>query len=84
MALTSTDKAVAKVGLANWKRLHRIGVHSIALVFLVIYLGKLAEGQPQGSTSDTTTFSLLVGLLVAGYLLRLVHWIKTRQPQTAG
>lgn len=84
MALTSTDKAVAKMGLANWKRLHRIGVHSIALVFLVIYLGKLVEGQPQGSASDTTTFTLLVGLLVAGYLLRVVHWAKTRKTQTAG
>ena len=73
MALTSTNIAVAKMGLVKWKRLHRIGVHSIAFVFVLIYLVKLVEGQPQGSASDAAMLTLLFGILLVGYLLRVVH-----------
>ncbi|MDG1165885.1 MAG: hypothetical protein P8N61_11000, partial [Porticoccaceae bacterium] len=73
MALTSTNNAVAKMGLVKWKRLHRIGVHSIAFVFILIYLGKLLEGQPQGGASDAAMLTLLYGILLVGYLLRVVH-----------
>jgi DMSO/TMAO reductase YedYZ heme-binding membrane subunit len=73
MALTSTNNAVAKMGLVKWKRLHRIGVHSIAFVFVLIYLVKLVEGQPQGGASDAAMLTLLYGILLVGYLLRVVH-----------
>jgi methionine sulfoxide reductase heme-binding subunit len=73
MALTSSNNAVAKMGLVKWKRLHRIGVHSIAFVFVLIYLVKLVEGQPQGSASDAAMLTLLFGILLVGYLLRVVH-----------
>lgn len=40
MALTSTDKAITKMGLKNWKILHWVGSHYIWVVFATSYGGR--------------------------------------------
>ena len=44
MALTSSDRAVAAIGIANWRRLHRAGMHYNWFIFAQSYLPRaLAE-----------------------------------------
>jgi DMSO/TMAO reductase YedYZ heme-binding membrane subunit len=42
MALTSNDWSMQKLG-RNWKRLHRLGVHYIWLIFTISYAGRLGD-----------------------------------------
>ncbi|MDP3907133.1 hypothetical protein [Novosphingobium sp.] len=44
MAATSTDGAMRKLG-ANWKRLHRVGIHYLWLIFTLSYAGRLMTAE---------------------------------------
>lgn len=42
MALTSNDAAMRGLG-RNWKRLHRLGIHYLWLIFTLAYAGRIGE-----------------------------------------
>lgn len=72
MALTSSDAAMKALG-ANWKRLHRTGIHVIWLVFTLAYAKRI----PEAETMITGLVGTALCLLAAG--LRLAAWRKTRR-----
>ncbi len=72
MALTSSDAAMKALG-ANWKRLHRTGIHVIWLVFTLAYAKRI----PEADTMITGLVGTALCLLAAG--LRLAAWRKTRR-----
>jgi DMSO/TMAO reductase YedYZ heme-binding membrane subunit len=72
MALTSSDAAMKALG-ANWKRLHRTGIHVIWLVFTLAYAKRI----PEAETMVTGLVGTALCLLAAG--LRLAAWRKTRR-----
>lgn len=72
MALTSSDAAMKALG-ANWKRLHRTGIHVIWLVFTLAYAKRI----PEAETLITGLVGTALCLLAAG--LRLAAWRKTRR-----
>ena len=63
MALTSNDNAVKKLRLKRRKQIHWFGANYIAVIFALTYVGKLLNGQLNGSDYDYLTFSLIVGIL---------------------
>jgi sulfoxide reductase heme-binding subunit YedZ len=72
MALTSSDAGMKALG-ANWKRLHRTGIHVIWLVFTLAYAKRI----PEAETMITGLVGTALCLLAAG--LRLAAWRKTRR-----
>jgi methionine sulfoxide reductase heme-binding subunit len=46
MALTSNDWAMAKLD-RNWKRLHRLGIHTLWGIYVFSYLGRLVKPHPE-------------------------------------
>jgi sulfoxide reductase heme-binding subunit YedZ len=72
MALTSSDAAMKALG-ANWKRLHRTGIHVIWLIFTLAYAKRIPE-------ADTMITGLVgTALCLSAAALRLAAWRKTRQ-----
>ena len=67
MALTSSDAAVAKLGLPNWKRLHTVGVYYVWFIFTFTFLGTVGE-----------TGSLISGLFLLHCAAVLALRIATR------
>ncbi len=61
LALTSNSASVRMLG-ANWKRLHRFGIHYIWIIFMQTYLGDVLN-QP--------VYWLFVALLAGGLVLRI-------------
>ncbi len=43
MMFTSFDRTAAWLGPERWNRLHRVGIHYVAFIFLVQWLGKTTE-----------------------------------------
>ena len=78
MALTSSDRAVKKLGLKRWKKLHWFGANYIAVNFKFSYAGKLLKGQSSGSDYDHLTFALIVGTIFMVFILRIVHFLKSK------
>jgi DMSO/TMAO reductase YedYZ heme-binding membrane subunit len=72
MAVTSSDAAMKALG-ANWKRLHRTGIHVIWLVFTLAYAKRI----PVEETMVTGLVGTTLCLLAAG--LRFAAWRKTRR-----
>jgi len=70
MAITSSDRAVRALGTRRWKRLHRMGVYYIWLIFLQSYVGRAAESTPA---------AIAVAFLLGGLALRAAHWQRRRQ-----
>ena len=70
MALTSSDRAVRKLGARRWRVLHRAGVHWIWVIFAADWTG-LALEQP----------AYLVAAIAAwaAALLRLAAWLRPRR-----
>lgn len=66
MALTSNDRAVAALGITNWRRLHRAGMHYNWFIFLQSF-GRRALSQ----APFYIPFALL---LVAAAALRFAAW----------
>ena len=78
MALTSNDNAVKKLGLKRWKQIHWFGANYIAVIFAFTYVGKLLNGQLNGSDYDYLTFSLIVGTIFIVFILRTGHFLKSK------
>lgn len=78
MALTSSDNAVKKLGLKRWKKIHWFGANYIAVIFAFTYVGKLLDGQPNGSDYDYLTFTLMVGMIFMVFILRIGYFLKSK------
>jgi len=78
MALTSNDNAVKKLGLKRWKQIHWFGANYIAVIFAFTYVGKLLNGQLNGSDYDYLTFSLIVGTIFIVFILRIGYFLKSK------
>ena len=78
MALTSNDNAVKKLGLKRWKQIHWFGANYIAVIFAFTYVGKLLDGQPNGSDYDYLTFTLMVGMIFMVFILRIGYFLKSK------
>ncbi len=71
MALTSSDRAVAALGLDRWRRLHRLGMHYNWFIFF----------QSFARRALTEPLYLPFGLLVVGdAILRFAAWRKRKRP----
>ena len=78
MALTSNDNAVKKLGLKRWKQIHWFGTNYIAVIFAFTYVGKLLNGQLNGSDYDYLTFSLIVGTIFIIFILKIGYFLKSK------
>jgi DMSO/TMAO reductase YedYZ heme-binding membrane subunit len=78
MALTSNDNAVKKLGSKRWKQIHWFGANYIAVIFAFTYVGKLLNGQLNGSDYDYLTFSLIVGTIFIVFILRIGYFLKSK------
>ena len=78
MALTSNDNAVKKLGLKRWKQIHWFGANYIAVIFAFTYVGKLLNGQLNGSDYDYLTFALIVGTIFMVFVLRIGYFLKSK------
>jgi len=78
MALTSNDNAVKKLGLKRWKQIHWFGANYIAVIFAFTYVGKLLNGQLNGSDYDYLTFALIVGAIFIVFILRIGYFLKSK------
>ena len=78
MALTSNGNAVKKLGLKRWKQIHWFGANYIAVIFAFTYVGKLLNGQLNGSDYDYLTFSLIVGTIFIVFILRIGYFLKSK------
>jgi len=78
MALTSNDNAVKKLGFKRWKQIHWFGANYIAVIFAYTYVGKLLDGQPNGSDYDYLTFTLMVGMIFMVFILRIGYFLKSK------
>jgi methionine sulfoxide reductase heme-binding subunit len=65
LAATSSDRAVAWLGPARWRLLHRVGIHWLWIVFAVTEI-------PAAALSPLHL--LLAALVVGAAILRLVAW----------
>jgi DMSO/TMAO reductase YedYZ heme-binding membrane subunit len=74
MGLTSNDAAVAKLGRARWKLLHRVGAWWIWFVFALTFLGNVAT---------VPAYAAVVALFVAALGLRVAAWAKSRAREPA-
>ena len=81
MALTSNDNAVKKLGFKRWKQIHWFGANYIAVIFAYTYVGKLLDGQPNGSDYDYLTFTLMVCMIFMVFILRLIYFLKSKNSQ---
>jgi DMSO/TMAO reductase YedYZ heme-binding membrane subunit len=74
MTLTSNDRAVKALGLENWRRLHRTGMHYNWFIFFQSYARRAAD-----------PFYLPFFVLVVGAaMLRLTVWMRARRRASAG
>ena len=83
MALTSNDNAVKKLGLKRWKQIHWFGANYIAVIFAFTYVGKLLNGQLNGSDYDYLTFTLMVAIIFMVFILRLIYFLKSQTVTTS-
>ena len=65
LAATSSDRAVAMLGPARWRLLHRVGIHWLWIVYAVTEI-------PAAALSAMNL--LLAALVVGAAMLRLVVW----------
>jgi DMSO/TMAO reductase YedYZ heme-binding membrane subunit len=76
MALTSTDRARRALG-KWWKRLHRLGIHYLWLIFAQSYLGRALD-------PDTRAIGVLFGsVALAAAGVRFAAWLKKRSARPA-
>jgi DMSO/TMAO reductase YedYZ heme-binding membrane subunit len=78
MMLTSTDKAVARLGAKNWKRLHRTGLWYLWIVFLLTYLPRV-RGQRPTAGGGPLEWSVCLAIVVALAALRLAAFTARRR-----
>ena len=78
MALTSNDNAVKKTWIKTIEKIHLFGANYIAVIFTFTYAGKLLNGKLNGSDYDHLTFALIVGAIFMVFILRIVHFLKSK------
>ncbi len=71
LALTSTDRAVRRLGFRSWKRLHRL-VYVAALLAVVHFVWRV-----KADLRKPLLFAAAIGVLL---FLRLVTWARRRAP----
>lgn len=62
MAATSNDASMRMLG-KWWKRLHRLGIHYIWLIFTLSYLGRFSDGNGDHFMTAVTLFPLMIAAL---------------------
>lgn len=72
MTLTSNDASMRAMGVW-WKRLHRVGIHWIWLVFTLSYLKRSVD--PQAMAQGVALFPVAA----AAGIIRLTAWMKRRK-----
>jgi sulfoxide reductase heme-binding subunit YedZ len=70
MAFTSTDRAVAALGIRRWKALHRTGMHYNWFIFAQSYVGRAVLGDP--------AYVGLTAVVVGSGLLRAAAFARRR------
>lgn len=75
MLATSNNRAIRTLGQKTWGRLHKFGVHYLALVFTFIYTSSLFGPAPKPG--------ILIVLIWAAILLRLYVLIFSRKGSAA-
>lgn len=70
MALTSSDRAVAAMGIANWRRLHRTGMHYNWFIFAQSYLPR--------ALAEPGLYSVTALLVIGGAALRIAAYVRAR------
>ena len=76
MALTSSPAGIRALG-ANWKKLHRFGIHYLWLIFTFNYLSKTRS-------PDEQAIGYAFSALALGALgLRIMAWRKTKAARSA-
>ena len=80
LTLTSSQWAARRLGAANWRRIHKVGVYVIWLLATEIYLYSIQGG------ADLAHY-LAFGALLGAWMLRVAAWAKrrlSRRKQSAG
>ena len=70
MALTSSDRAVAAMGTASWRRLHRTGMHYNWFLFAQSYLPR--------AFAEPGLYTGLAAVVVAGAGVRIAAYARAR------
>jgi methionine sulfoxide reductase heme-binding subunit len=70
MALTSSDRAVVAMGTANWRRLHRAGMHYNWFIFAQSYLRR--------GFAEPGLYSALAAIVVGGAAIRVAAYARAR------
>jgi sulfoxide reductase heme-binding subunit YedZ len=71
MTVTSFRWSARRLSIANWRRLHKVGVYAIWFVATYIYLSNVRHG---GDVIHVVT----LGLLICAWLLRVIAWANHR------
>ena len=77
MAFTSNRSAMKMLG-ANWKRLHRIGIHYLWFIFAQSYVGRIFQ---DGKMEEG---AIGAGIAFAAAAIRFAAWLKFRARKKAG
>lgn len=77
MVLTSTAAAQRALG-RNWKRLHKLGIYYLWLIFLQTYLGRI------GDPASRAVGIVLSVVALAAWGLRIAAWLKVRTRRRSG
>ena len=76
MVLTSTDRAVTAMGIANWRRLHRAGMHYNWFIFAQSYVPR--------AFADPGLYSALGAVVVGGAAIRVAAYARARSAYDPG
>ncbi len=75
MALTSNDRAVAALGIENWRRLHRVGMHYNWFIFFQAFARRAVLVSP--------FYVPFAALLIGAAGLRFAAWRRRARPAAA-
>src|SRR5262249_39621611 len=83
MALTSNDASVKKMGVKNWKRLHKVGIFWLWFIFFATYLKRLTPNAASDSRPGGTRTEFIIGLtIILGIMaLRIAATIAAKASQ---
>jgi len=70
MALTSSDRAIAAMGVTRWRRLHRTGMHYNWFIFAQSYLPR--------ALVEPWLYAPAASLVLGGFALRVTAYLRAR------
>lgn len=70
MALTSSDRAIAAMGITRWRRLHRTGMHYNWFIFAQSYLPR--------ALVEPWLYAPAAALILGGFALRVAAFLRVR------